>query len=115
MSGLKPVTGAQKIVVPDLRFEQTFQKALRREANKNQKASSQGHITADTDSVISASVICKVVLRDVLLMPFLQGILWTSALIALKPWLRMVMVHGRLVGRRIYELVLGKDLVRKRA
>ncbi|CAR23245.1 uncharacterized protein KLTH0E04576g [Lachancea thermotolerans CBS 6340] len=115
MNGLKPMTGAQKVAVPDLRFEQTFQRALRREASKNQKATSQGHSTTDADATISASVICKVVLRDVLLMPFLQGILWTSALIALKPWLHMVRIRGQLVGHRIYEMVLGKGLVRKRA
>ncbi|SCV01168.1 LANO_0F10484g1_1 [Lachancea nothofagi CBS 11611] len=100
----------QKLAIPDLRFQQTFQNALKREAKKNKKLGTE----SEGNDRISASVICKVVLRDVLLLPFLQGILWTGILIAMKPWLRLVVRQGQQCGQKLYNLVLGKNLVPKR-
>ncbi|SCW01161.1 LAFE_0D06436g1_1 [Lachancea fermentati] len=101
-----------KIAIPDIRFEQTFKNALRREATKNHKlhATQQG---SQEKPVVTAAIVCKVVFRDVLLVPFVQGILWTGFLIALKPWLRHMVFQGRKVGKFIYRQVLGTDLINK--
>lgn len=104
----------QKVSIPDLRFEQTFKNALKREALKNKQYKAKNGTDTDSESPLSASIICKVVLRDVLLLPFLQGALWTGVLIAMRPWLWHVKMQGLQLGRRIYNLVLGKDLVPKR-
>ncbi|SCV04404.1 LAME_0H18162g1_1 [Lachancea meyersii CBS 8951] len=100
----------QKLAIPDLRFQQTFQNALKREAKKNKKIGTEGN----DDENISTAVICKVILRDVLFMPFVQGILWTSILIAMKPWLRFTVQQGQMCGQRLYNFILGKDLVPSR-
>ncbi|SCU85066.1 LAFA_0D13696g1_1 [Lachancea sp. 'fantastica'] len=111
MSKLGLATEVQKLPIPDLRFQQTFQNSLKREAEKNKKVGTQ---EANGEGVINAAVVCKVVLRDVLILPFVQGILWTTVLIALKPWLRYVNLKGQACGRAIYNMVLGKNLIPKK-
>ncbi|QLL32274.1 hypothetical protein HG536_0C04430 [Torulaspora globosa] len=108
--------------VPDTRFEQTFRRALAREAERER--ASQWKKMGIVDPVvisqlqkvqppkISKLVVCKVVVRDVILMPLVQGLLWTSILIFMKPWLRQVVYQGRRLGSSIYKLVLGTDLVK---
>lgn len=109
--------------VPDTRFEQTFKRALVREAER-QRASQWKKMGLNDPQVISQLqkikppnisklVVCKVVFRDVFLMPFVQGIIWTTALIALKPWLGQAVAHGRRMGSALYRIVLGPDLVKK--
>lgn len=107
--------------VPDTRFEQTFRRALTREAEK-QRATQWHKMGVDPAMIselqkvqppqISKIVVCKVVVRDIVLMPLVQGLLWTGILIAVKPWLKNVVSHGRKLGSSIYRLVLGTDLVR---
>lgn len=110
----KPVTTPiQTIVVPDTRFEQTFKNALKKEA-KRMKAARLGITTLDDNAPVTPMVVAKVVVRDVFFMPLVQGVLWTSFLIAIKPWLRNAVWQGRRFGMSVYRLVLGKDLVRKR-
>ncbi|QLQ80533.1 hypothetical protein HG537_0D05340 [Torulaspora globosa] len=108
--------------VPDTRFEQTFRKALVREAERER--ASQWRKMGIVDPVvisqlqkvqpveISKVVVCKVVIRDVIVMPLVQGLLWTSILIFMRPWLRQMVYQGRKLGSSIYKLVLGIDLVK---
>lgn len=116
MSGLYPV--------PDTRFEHTFRRALNREA-ENQRTSQWkkmgvvdplvvNQLQKNEPPKISSYVVCKVVARDVILMPLLQGVLWTSILIMVRPWLRGVVQNGRKIGSYIYRTVLGTDLIKKK-
>lgn len=108
--------------VPDTRFEQTFRRALTREAEKHRAAQWRKMGVVDPVLInelqkaqppsISKLVVCKVVLRDVIFMPLVQGLLWTGVLIAMKPWLKNAVAHGRRLGSSIYRLVLGTDLVK---
>lgn len=108
--------------VPDTRFEQTFRRSLAREAER-QRASQWRKmgivdplVISQLQSVqpptISKLVVCKVVVRDVILMPLVQGLLWTGLLIVMRPWLRLMVSQGRKLGSSIYKLVLGTDLVK---
>ncbi|CEP60619.1 uncharacterized protein LALA0_S01e15104g [Lachancea lanzarotensis] len=110
MSKLGLASEVHKLPIPDLRFQQTFQNSLKREAKKNKKVGTE---QANDEGTINAAVICKVVLRDVLFLAFVQRILWTTVLIAMKPWLRYVVRQGQTSGRAIYNLVLGKNLIPK--
>ncbi|CCD25974.2 uncharacterized protein NDAI_0G01990 [Naumovozyma dairenensis CBS 421] len=70
------------IVIPDTRFQQVFQNALERERNKlYPDTTKQNTGTLVTESL----VIFKVILRDVILLPFIQSVLWTEFLIVCKP------------------------------
>lgn len=110
--------------VPDTRFQQTFQRALAREADRQRTLEWKkmgvvdplviNQLQKGQPARVSTYVVCKVIARDVILMPFVQGILWTSLLIMLKPWLRGVVIHGRKMGTFIYNRVLGIDLVKKK-
>ncbi|SCU97742.1 LADA_0H07998g1_1 [Lachancea dasiensis] len=101
----------QKLAIPDLRFQQTFQNAVKKEARRtNERPETQ----SDKQGHLTASVICKVVLRDVIIMPLVQGMLWTGILIAMKPWLRFMVRQGQLCGHQLYSLILGKNLIPKR-
>ncbi|KAL3235120.1 hypothetical protein RNJ44_02908 [Nakaseomyces bracarensis] len=105
--------------IPDTRFEYTFRRALDKERAKvraqnlvnqsqSQKASGQ-----EEDVGLSAYVVCKVVVRDVLLMPFLQSVLWTGFLLGLKPWLRAVRGLGRSAGQYLNTMLYGGRLSRR--
>ncbi|AQZ14720.1 ADL119W (Scer_YGOB_ADL119W) [Zygosaccharomyces parabailii] len=110
--------------VPDTRFQQTFQRALTREAERQRTLEWKkmgvvdplviNQLQKEKPARVSRYVICKVIARDVVLMPFVQGILWTSLLILSKPWLRAVVANGRKFGTFVYNRVLGVDLVRKK-
>lgn len=116
MNGIYPV--------PDTRFEQTFRRALTREAEKQRTVHWKKMGVVDPvvinqlqkmhPPVISNLTIFKVIVRDVLLMPFVQGMLWTSILIIMRPWLGKVVTHGRKMGSSIYKLVLGTDLIKSK-
>lgn len=106
MSFISAMNGVIKI--PDTRFEQTFRRAIDREVAKQNALS--GKSTDDKKSGPSAYVICKVVVRDVLLMPFIQSVLWTGFLLGLKPWLRMVVGFGRRTGEYLNRALYGGRL-----
>lgn len=108
--------------VPDTRFEQTFKSALVREAERERASQWKKMGLQDPKAIsqlqkvkpptVSKLVVCKVIFRDVFFMPFVQGIIWTTALIALKPWLGLVVKNGRKIGSKVYRMVLGTDLLK---
>lgn len=108
--------------VPDTRFEQTFMRALMKEAEKQRASEWKKMGIVDPPVInqlqkvqppsISKLVVCKVVVRDVIVMPLLQGLIWTGLLIAMKPWLKYMVYQGRKMGSSIYRTVLGIDLVK---
>ncbi|CAR28185.1 hypothetical protein ZYGR_0N06770 [Zygosaccharomyces rouxii] len=116
MSGLYPI--------PDTRFESTFKRALNREAEKQRTLQWKkmgvedplviNQLQKNQPVKINSYVVCKVVARDVIFMPLVQGLLWTSLLITMKPWLRSVIQNGRKFGTFIYRTVLGTDLIKKK-
>lgn len=116
MSGLYPV--------PDTRFEYTFRRALNREAERQRTLQWKkvgvvdplviNQLQKNQPAKVSSYVVCKVVVRDVILMPFVQGVLWTGLLITMRPWLRKMVQNGRKVGTFIYRTVLGTDLIKKK-
>ncbi|SCU83808.1 LAMI_0C04786g1_1 [Lachancea mirantina] len=115
MPSLKVPSVRARTAIPDLRFEQTFMNAVRKEAIARHGITAKTQDSSDGKVKITAGVVCKVILRDVFLMPFVQGILWTSVLIAMRPWLSNATRSGQRLGRYIYRTILGKDLVPKRA
>lgn len=116
MSGLYPV--------PDTRFEQTFKRALNQEAERQRifEWKKMGvmdplvinQLQKNQPPKVSGYVVCKVVARDVILMPLVQGVLWTSLLIMMRPWLGSVVRNGRKLGIFIYRTVLGTDLIKRK-
>lgn len=105
------------ITIPDVRFEQTFRAALAKESARQRqlRAQKEGEAAADGEAGISALVVAKVVVRDVLLMPLVQGALWTGLLITMKPWLRLCMLGGRRAGQAFYRALVGDVRPRMRA
>jgi hypothetical protein len=89
--------------IPDLRFESTFRRQLAARARATAVASA-AHNDKDSDSDsdsdsddninITWTTVASVVLKDIVLMPLVQGILYTGALMMLRPWLRAVTRFG---------------------
>ncbi|CCE62603.1 hypothetical protein TPHA_0C04520 [Tetrapisispora phaffii CBS 4417] len=111
----------ETLKVPDVRLEQSFNNALQKEAEKQRvaKLKKEGlddskilQIQKNEPATVTKYIVWKVILRDMILMPFIQGALFTGLLMAVKPWLRGVVGNGRRFGSYIYKLVLGKDLVK---
>lgn len=103
------------INIPDLRFESVFTRAVRKEYEKQKFQRWKNSLKnipktewrsieewyegrKSDESKIRALSITKVVLKDVILLPLLQSIAWTSFLIVLGPWLRVIVNNGRKVG-----------------
>ncbi len=74
------------VQLPDLRFEESYLKALHKYANK-----SKGTNINDKDKddlPITLSTILIVTFKSQILMPFLQGFFMAGALMLLRPWIK---------------------------
>lgn len=97
-----------QIPIPDLRFESSFYRSLQSSARSKNGAKSQATPTTYSQSIpsepvpITPTIIIQVILKDVILMPLLQGIAWTSILLVAKPWLLYVAKNGRDYGVRLF-------------
>lgn len=61
-----------KLKVPDMRFNYIFTKSLEKEMMRQGK------------DAVTYYILGKVILRDIIIIPFLQNMIWTGALITLK-------------------------------
>lgn len=114
---VKKPMGKEVLNIPDLRVEQTFKRAVAKETKeyiiKNKATFPRSTITELTR--VEKAVICsKVILRDILVMPFLQSVAWTGFLIVLKPWLRTTVTFGRKMGSSAMDLITGRNLVKSK-
>lgn len=72
--------------IPDTRFAPSFYRKLKKQANLNDKS---------VDGPITARVVAKVIWRDIIMMPFIQGFFMNGVLILLRPYLRKMIQSGR--------------------
>lgn len=72
-----------KLKVPDMRFNHIFANSVQREMKRQGKEKMTYYILG------------KVIIKDIIIMPFLQNLLWTGALITLKEPLRKMFAHIR--------------------
>lgn len=97
-----------QIPIPDLRFESSFYRSLQSSARSKHNAKStavQNDLQSQlpTEPVpITPTIIIQVILKDVILMPLLQGIAWTSILLIAKPWLLYAARSGREYGVKVF-------------
>lgn len=87
-------TEMSKLPIPDLRFESSFRRSLESEARVS---------TSSAESRITPYIVAKVVLRDQLLMPLVQGIIYSAVLILAKPWLVACAASGRRWGVQMFQ------------
>ncbi|CCH63147.1 hypothetical protein TBLA_0J01510 [Henningerozyma blattae CBS 6284] len=97
------------IPIPDTRFESTFRRKLDKELNKNNVNSNS--IIKD-ERVRKLLCLGKVICRDVIFMPFVQGMFMCGAFILIKPWLLKLLRNGKNIGRNFVELFGGQRRVR---
>ncbi|KAK6876015.1 hypothetical protein K6H11_000523 [Candida tropicalis] len=119
--------------IPDLRFEQSFMKQLNKYAGNQQSQSNKldllkPHNTSpltDEDlkllneeldeeeqdelykplNPITPSVVIYAILKDQILIPLLQGFLWTGVLISMRPFLRIIVRNGQYAGHWVSNLL----------
>lgn len=109
--------GKEVLNIPDLRVEQTFKRAVAKETKKyiiKNKATFPRSTITELTRVEKAVICSKVILRDILVMPFLQSVAWTGFLIVLKPWLRTTVTFGRKMGSSAMDLITGRNLVKSK-
>ncbi|CCH42304.1 hypothetical protein BN7_1848 [Wickerhamomyces ciferrii] len=101
---------ATQIPIPDLRFESSFFNSLQSKANSEHqnKLSKQNIQQQELENPkgpvpITPGIIIQVILKDVLIMPLLQGIIWSGILIVAKPWLSYVARSGREYGVQLFQ------------
>ena len=79
--------------IPDLRFESTFRRQLNAKAQRDAHALSTQLDLSDTEEedeiepAITWQTVASVVLKDIIVMPLIQGVIYTGALMLVKPWL----------------------------
>ncbi|CAH00870.1 uncharacterized protein KLLA0_D16192g [Kluyveromyces lactis] len=100
-----------KASLPDLRFEQTFKQSLRKEALKQNKLTLSVADGSVVDPPITPYIVAKVVARDILISPFLQGVFLSLFYIVAKPWLQYCRQAGRNIGRSIIRNLFGKNAI----
>ncbi|AET39436.1 uncharacterized protein Ecym_4381 [Eremothecium cymbalariae DBVPG len=112
---------AKPLAIPDIRFEQTFMVALKKEALKQHQykirklKGSQDIVVSEDfgEPTITTFVVAKVIVRDVVLLPLVHGMLWTGFLIMMKPWLKACTQNGRRLGAGIYNVIVGRNVYPK--
>jgi len=98
-----------QIPIPDLRFESSFHRSLQSKARQSIKTNSlkTNNEESDQDQLdpisITPGIILQVILKDVIIMPLIQGMIWTSILILTKPWLLYVAQNGRNYGVKLFK------------
>lgn len=105
-------TGA--ITIPDLRFEQSFLRSLDRYAADKQSAKAtlskaelelsdsiddgiQDQSPAELTPLapITPGIVAYAVIKDQIVMPLLQGFLWSGLLLCVRPMLALVVANGQ--------------------
>lgn len=89
-----------KLPIPDLRFQSAFMSSLAAE-NSKVYANSDSNSNS-TQRPISLYVVAKVVVRDILFMPLVQGTVYAMVLLLARPWLAAVAHSGREFGVRLF-------------
>lgn len=117
--------------IPDLRLEQSFLRSLRVYAQRKEKGKydqlgiphfsgdkpdlfskqldeEEQEILAQTQegilpplSSVLPSIVTYAIIKDHIIMPFLQGFMWAGFLLAVRPYLNAVFRHGRQWGVRM--------------
>lgn len=107
------------ITIPDLRFEQSFMRSLNKyaeaDAAKKSRLSTQElqlldtapELSEDGDVVESGSdplaplapitpgIVIYAIFKDQILMPLIQGFLWSGLLLCVRPFLGLVVANGQ--------------------
>lgn len=96
--------------IPDLRFESTFRKAL----ESATLAQSKDAHTKDFTPQPTLLIILRVILKDVVIMPLIQGFALSYLMLGLQPWLRYVMERGRQCGIKVMQGLMGLNTVRNK-
>ncbi|ODV76992.1 uncharacterized protein CANTADRAFT_32402, partial [Suhomyces tanzawaensis NRRL Y-17324] len=110
--------------IPDLRFEQTFIKQLNSYAGRDtQDVATLSEeelklVNSDLDKKeieardsltplepITPSIVIYAIIKDQILMPLLQGFLWSGFLLSVSPILAGVVAHGQRTGTWVANLV----------
>lgn len=113
--------------LPDLRFEQSFVASLHRYADTQPHPDitpeelHQMNIDLDRheeDEVniplpITPSIVTYAVIKDQILMPLIQGFLYTGALILVKPLLRMIVINGQNFGHSLASFIGINQIIRR--
>ncbi|KAK6200991.1 serine-rich protein [Scheffersomyces amazonensis] len=101
-----------QIHIPDLRFEQTFMRQLNGYAQTGPSRSSPlsdaelqaANVDIDEEvdekpiGVITPSIVLYAIFKDQILMPLVQGFLWTGFLLSVRPILNIIVRQGQLSG-----------------
>lgn len=116
----------EDVVLPDLRFEQSFMKSLHAYANKshtkktakklkkhditdaelkllNQELDEKEQEQLETEELlplepITPGIVIYAIVKDQIILPLLQGFLWAGILITTRPILLAVVVQGQKCG-----------------
>lgn len=117
------------INLPDLRFEQSFMKLLAQYAGNPPKTATglsdqelellgkdvdeeeQRILEGGPLSPITPGIVVYALIKDQIIMPLLQGFLWTGLLIAARLVLQAVVRNGQMFGAKLYNLVGLKTLL----
>ncbi|CAH6720579.1 hypothetical protein CLIB1444_04S03268 [[Candida] jaroonii] len=114
--------------LPDLRFEQSFVASLHKYADTQPKLDQMSVEQLDQLNVeldrreqeelinplpITPSIVTYAVIKDQILMPLIQGFLYTGALILVRPILRMIVLNGQNFGHSLASFIGINQILRR--
>lgn len=102
ISTMMPAKNIPTFPIPDTRFANVFYNSLAKETKK-QKLNNPNF-----------KVVSKVLLRDVIIMPFVQSMVWASFLISFRPTLRKMVDFTKSFNTSVYNLIFGTNLLHGR-
>ena len=97
---MMPVKKVPTFPIPDTRFANVFYNSLAKETKKQNLQNP------------NIKVVTKVLLRDMIVMPFIQSFVWASFLISFKPTLRALVNFTKSFNSSIYDMIFGTSLIK---
>lgn len=107
-NGSSAMSKVPEITIPDLRFEQSFLKSLQTYANGKKTLADDELKLLDEPgedspqfqpiAPITPGIVAMAVIKDQIIMPLIQGFLWSGFLISVRPFLGLVVASGQRCG-----------------
>lgn len=102
------MTNIKPLPLLDLRFEETFIKSLQVYA-----APKAANDTEETPiPPITPSIVTYAIIKDQVILPLIQGFLWSGLVLLTKPFLVMVVRHGQRLGAGLVGFIGIRRLLR---
>lgn len=115
---MSSLSKAASLPIPDLRFEQSFSRLLQKYADTHTLSAAELQLSDSIDeesdttpnilkplAPITPSIVIYAVVKDHIIMPLIQGFLYSGLLLCIRPVAGAIVTHGQLCGTWLAQMI----------